>query len=128
MTRFERWSEKERQYVLGSWSKSLLSNIVTCKKDKVEAKRYYDTPNYRPKLKNTQDTAAPTQAVHTRIHPGCKATSEHDKIVQTFTSLYNYSTPVQLFNSHSYPMSHKEKHWKWLYTRHQKSHSGMNCY
>ena len=81
MTRFERWSEKERQYVLRYLSQPLPRNSVTCKKDRVEAKRYCDTPGYIPKWKNTQNTKAPTQAAHTCIHPGRKATSEHDKII-----------------------------------------------
>ena len=79
MTRFERWSEKERQYLLRYLSKSPPSNSVTCKKDRVEAKRYYDTPDHIPKWKNTQDTTAPTQVVHTCIHPGCNVTSNMTK-------------------------------------------------
>ena len=85
MIRFQRWSEKERQSVLRHMSKPPLSNSVTCKKDKLEAKRYCDTPDHVSKWKNSQDTTAPTpspiQASHTCMHPQCIATSEHDKII-----------------------------------------------
>ena len=65
MIRFERWSEKERQYVLRHMSKPPPSNSVTCKKDKLEAKRYCDTPDHVPKWKtNTQDTISTNTNTH----------------------------------------------------------------
>ena len=39
MIRFEMWSEKEKYYVLRYMTKPPPSNSVTCKKDRLEAKR-----------------------------------------------------------------------------------------
>lgn len=112
MTKFERWSEKERQYVLRYLSKPPPRNSVACKRDRVEAKRYCDTPGHIPKWKNTQDTTAPTQAVHTCIHPGCKATSEHDKIIQTSSSRYTLKEYLQLPTTPEGPCGMCRRHYQ----------------
>ena len=46
LTWFERWNEKEKQYVLMYVSKPPPSHSAACKKDRLEAKRYSDTPDH----------------------------------------------------------------------------------
>lgn len=57
MVRFERWSEEEKQYVLAHMSTIPPADSVTCKKDKLEAKRYCRDHLHIPKWKkNKKDT------------------------------------------------------------------------
>ena len=53
MIRFERWSEKEKDYALAHLDTPPPRNSVTCKKDKLEAKRYCHNHSHIPKWKKT---------------------------------------------------------------------------
>ena len=59
-------------------------------------KRYCGTPDHVLKWKNPQDITAPTQTVDTYIHPQCKATREHDKILQMSASRDTLNKYLQL--------------------------------
>jgi len=123
MIRFERWSEKEREYVLRHMSTPPPSNSVTCKRDRLEAKRYCHTPDHIPKWKQqTADTTAQTQAVRTCIHPRCKATSELEKIILTAVSRDTIKEYLQLPTLPEGPCGMCRKHYHELYNNmHQPS-------
>ena len=105
MTKFKRWSEKERHYVLRYMSKLPPSNSITCKKD---------TPDHIPKWKNTQDITTPTQVVHTCIHPGCKATSQQNKLMQTSASRDSLKRVIIATNNIRRTMWHVQETLSWI--------------
>ena len=116
LTRFERQSEKEKQYVLRYISKLPPSSSVACKKDRLEAKRYSEIPDHIPKWMNTKDTTAPTPAVHTCIHPQCNATSKHNKIIQTSASRDALKACLQLLGTPEGPCGMCRRHYHEFYS------------
>ena len=122
MTKFENWSEKEKQNVLRYVSKPPPRNSVVCKKDKLKAIRYCHTPDHVTKWNRTPNTRVPAQVVHTCMYPQCKATSEQDKIIQTSAPRDVLKQYLQLPTITEGPCGMCRKHYHQFYSHiHQPS-------
>ena len=115
LIRFERWSEEEREYAMRHLSTPPPPNSVTCKRDKLEARRYCHTQEHIPRWKqNTSSTNNPTRKF---IHPQCTASSEHTRIVQTALAKDRVQQYLNLQTVPEGPCNLCMKHYSELYRR-----------
>ena len=95
MIRFERWSEKEKEYALAHLDTLPPHNSVTCKKDKLEAKRYCHNHSHIPKWKKTSHCVHGMLSQETQPH-----TLSQDTLLLQDTRLLDTSMLSQDAYSH----------------------------
>ena len=125
MIRFERWSEEEREYALKHLSEPPPHNSITCKRDKLEARRYCRTQDHVPKWKSMLKT--PT-TIHKCLYPQCTATSQENKIVQIQSAIPRDTVReyLQLSTVPEGPCNLCMKHYSQLY-RHINPYACLSC-
>lgn len=125
MVRFERWSEEEREYALRHLSEPPPRNSVTCKRDRLEARRHCHTQNHVPKWKSILLTPS---TIRKCLHPQCIATSQDSKIIQIQTAIPRDTVRdyLQLSTDPEGPYTLCMKHYSQLY-RHIYPYTCSSC-
>ena len=112
MLRFERWTEKERAYVLHHLELPPPKNAVTCKKDKLEARRHCNDNSHIPKWKKQIND----EQTYSYIHPNCKATSKEDRIIHSPFTEDTIKAYLDLHTiPHQQPYTMCRKHYYYVY-------------
>ena len=125
MIRFERWSAEEQSYALAHLPTPPAANSVTCKRDRLYARRHCRNESRIPKWKINHSTEITPNIC---IYPSCKNTSTNNRIV--LSSQIPESDLIGYLKVDSLPEGHHglcKKHYSELYNQLHQPAACASC-